>query len=242
MIGYGCLSEESQLPRYQRQFDGYIPVDIWGKTQTYLEEECAYAADLEGMLAEGVYADDTGDFLGWMVDLARTDPEGVSPVFGEPFTNMQAILTFGTQTYAISPIPEHYSIFAGTVDAEGMPTGCQYVETDLLLDFFGNWSPYEPVRMEMETEWAVCGDPAHPVPFDDHLDDITVPVFYVGANGGFGDEGFYTLSLLGSSDKTTLEVSVNGDPFTDFAHADLFNAYNAPELVWEPILEWVRDH
>ena len=70
MIGYACMSEESQLPSDQRQFDGFIPTDIWAKTQTYNDAECAYAAELEGMINDGLYADDTGAFLGWMVEMA----------------------------------------------------------------------------------------------------------------------------------------------------------------------------
>lgn len=242
MIGYGCMSEESQLPRWQRQFGGYIPVDIWAKTLTYNDEECAYAADLQAMLDAGTYADDTGAFLGWMVEQARLYPDEISEVFGEPFTNRMAAIAVGSQTYILSPIPEYYSIVAGTFDADGLPEGLVYTPVDFWFDFVANWAPYEPVLMEMETEWAVCGDPAHPVPFYDHLGDITVPVMYVGGHGGFGEEGYYTLDLLGSTDITTLVVSINGDPWTDFAHADLFLAENAPDLVWEPVLQWLRQH
>lgn len=242
MIGYAYLNEESQRPMWMRHIGGFIPTDIWYKTETYNDEECAYAADLEGMMADGLFADDSGAFLGWMVDLARTEPDAISPVFGEPFTNMMAIIAFGSQTHLVSPIPAHYHIMAGTFDADGLPAGFQYAEIDTWLDFVANWAPYEPLRMEMETEWAVCGDPAHPVPFDDHLGDITVPVFYLGAQGGFGNEGLYTLGLLGSSDVSSHVVSLDGDVFMDFAHADLFNAYNAPALVWEPVLEWISTH
>ena len=242
MSGYAYLNEESQRPEWRRHIGGYIPTDIWYKTETYLEEECAYAADLQGMIDEGMLADDTGAFLGWMVDLARTEPDAVSPVFGEPFTNLMAALAFGSQTYLVSPTPAHYHIMAGTFDADGLPVGFQHAETDLWLDFVGNWSPYEPLLMELETELAVCGDPAHPVPFDDHLGDITIPVFFLGAQGGFGEEGLYTLGMLGSTDVSSHIVSFNGDIFNDFAHADLFNANNAQTVAWEPVLDWIMAH
>ena len=125
-------------------------------------------------------------------------PDEISEVFGEPFTNYTAMLAVGSMTYLLSPIPEHYSIMAGTFDSEGMPTGFQYGPDEVWFDFVSNWSPYEPLLMEMETEWAVCGDPAHPVPFFDHLGDITVPVMYLGGQGGFGEEG-EQLQLLGST-------------------------------------------
>lgn len=242
MIGYACMSEESQLPMDQRQFDGFIPTDIWAKTQTYNDAECAYAAELEGMIDEGLFADDTGAFLGWMVEMARSAPDEISEVFGEPFTNYTGMLAVGSMTYLLSPIPEHYSIMAGTFDSEGMPTGFQYGPDEVWFDFVANWSPYEPLLMEMETEWAVCGDPGHPVPFFDHLGDITVPVMYLGPQGGFGGEGLYSLELLGSTDVSSLVVSFNDDPFLDFAHADLFFAENARNVVWRPVLRWIRDH
>jgi len=242
MTGYAYVNEESQMPERRRHVGGYIPAESWLKTQTYQENECAYAADLEGMLADGLFADDSGDFLGWMVGLARSEPDAISPVFGEPYTNLTAILAFGSQTYLVSPTPVNYHIMAGTFDADGLPTGFQYADSEVWLDFVSNWAPYEPLRMEMETEWAVCGDPAHPVPFDDHLGDITVPVFYLGAHGGFGEEGLYTLDLLGSSDVSHHIVSFTGDPFTDFAHADLFNADNAEAAAWVPVLDWLEAH
>ncbi|CAD7782394.1 hypothetical protein DMNBHIDG_03069 [Candidatus Methanoperedenaceae archaeon GB37] len=46
------------------------------------------------------------------------------------------------------------------------------------------------------------------VPYDDYLSEINIPVFYVGAAGGFGEYGIYTVTLLGSTDKKTLIVQL----------------------------------
>jgi len=82
------------------------------------------------------------------------------------------------------------------------------------------------------------------VPFDDHLADITVPVLYVGAGGGFGAFGVYTTTLLGSTDVsihlTTLVPPA--DRIEDFGHVDLFLADDAAALVWQPILDWLQSH
>jgi len=71
-----------------------------------------------------------------------------------------------------------------------------------------------------------------------------VPVLYVGAGGGFGDFGLYTTTLLGSTDVQTHIVQLQPDParLFDFGHADLFNATDAPSLVWQPILDWLQAH
>jgi hypothetical protein len=37
-------------------------------------------------------------------------------------------------------------------------------------------------------------------------------------------------------------VSVNGNPMTDFGHADLWMGRDADKLVWEPLRKWLIDH
>lgn len=50
--------------------------------------------------------------------------------------------------------------------------------------------------------------------------------------------------MLGSSDSSALIVSTHPPegPLFDFGHIDLFIGENAPELVWEPIFDWIEDH
>jgi hypothetical protein len=82
-----------------------------------------------------------------------------------------------------------------------------------------------------------------PTPYTDHLGDITLPVFDLGAAGGVGPYTAATTSYLGSTDVQVLYVSVGApDPALEFGHVDLFTASNAPTLVWQPVLEWVQDH
>ena len=82
------------------------------------------------------------------------------------------------------------------------------------------------------------------LPYDDYLGDITAPVFYVGAGGGLGEQGLYTLSLLGSTDVTSMIVQLFPPEAAaiDFGHVDLWTANDSPTLVWTPILDWINDH
>lgn len=82
------------------------------------------------------------------------------------------------------------------------------------------------------------------MPWDDHLAEITVPVLYVGAAGGFGEAGVYTTTLLGSSDVSVLLVRVQPPELViaDYGHGDLFQAEDAETLVWEPLLTWLEAH
>ena len=84
----------------------------------------------------------------------------------------------------------------------------------------------------METLALWCGAPA--LPYTSHLRQVTVPVLYVGAAGGTGRYGLYSLSLLGSKDITLHHVQLYRTPGArmDFGHMDLFTADGAPTLVW----------
>ena len=55
---------------------------------------------------------------------------------------------------------------------------------------------------------------------------------YLGAGGGSGSTGDYTISLTASSDLTTYLVSVpDTGPASDYGHADLWFGCDADELV-----------
>ena len=71
-----------------------------------------------------------------------------------------------------------------------------------------------------------------------------MPILYVGAGGGTGEHGYYTLSLTGSKDTTkfTVQLHPNEERVLDFGHVDLFTATNAETLVWQPILDWLVAH
>ena len=95
----------------------------------------------------------------------------------------------------------------------------------------------------MSTGVLLCG--AEDLPYDDYLKDVKVPVLYVGAAGGFGKYGEFTVKeQLGSKDVTVQRVGFESDADRkkDFGHADLWLAKDAQSQVWEPILKWVRKH
>ena len=108
--------------------------------------------------------------------------------------------------------------------------------------FLRGAAPFQPTRQLADSELLTCDE--QDVPWDDHLEDITNPILYVGAGGGFGEYGLYTTTLLGSTDVTTRIVDLQPDTarLLDFSHADLFIATDAETLVWDPILDWILAH
>jgi pimeloyl-ACP methyl ester carboxylesterase len=245
-IGYAYLNSETQLPARLRQVKGFIPADIYLKTDVaqFKSFACTRQQGEEAAIAGGTYANSTGSLISTLGSLAIADPNGSSADV-PPFTNRQAGLLVGEATYALQgglePTP-FYHMTGGTFDATGVPTGLLYTTDQALFNLEKGASPFQPYREQAEADASTCEQTD--VPFDDHLGDITVPIFYVGAGGGFGDSGLYTTTLLGSTDVTSHIVSLvpAAQRAIDFGHADLFQGTNAQALVWQPILTWLQAH
>lgn len=243
-ISYAYLNGETQLPPGLRQVKGFIPVDIYLKTNDPVlrDRACQRAQASEAAIAAGNYAATSGALIEAIGNAAVSDPNGPSAVV-PGFNNRQAGLFVGEETFALlgglEPVP-FYHFTGGTFDAQGAPSGLLYSNEADLFHFEIAASPYQPNRELADADTATCDQVD--VGFDDHLSRIKVPVLYIGAGGGFGEYGLYTLSLLGSTDVSTHIVSLAPVRIADFGHADLFLANQAPSLVWQPILDWVRAH
>jgi hypothetical protein len=245
--GYVYLNAETQAPPFLRQVRGYIPVDVYLKTDQpdLRQAACNRAASEQAMIASGVFQSTTGVLFSTLGTLAETAPAAPSPIL-PGLTNREAALLSGSATYALLPpgqtIVPFYHFAGGTFDAAGRPTGLSYTPERAWLDFERGASPYEPVRLLLDADETVCE--AIDVPFGDHLNEIRVPVLYLGAGGGFGEFGIYTTTLLGSTDVTTQVVRLlapSQRPF-DLGHADIWNATDAPALFWRPIRDWIAGH
>jgi hypothetical protein len=245
----GLLNQESQMRIEERNVRAYIPVDTSVKIQdpAIRATICDFADSTAADLRAGIYAYNRDVFI-QVGQLAITDPNGVSPIFGPPYTNLDASLTVGAATYQINPpnfFAEFYHFVGGTFPGGniwGIPDGLVYTSIPEWNNFLVSASPFEAVRMIYDTYTISCGPGSSP--FDNHLNDITVPVLYVGAGGGFGSNGLYTLTLLGSQDVSSLIVSFYPPEQAafDFGHVDLFHAQDADDLVWSPIYQWLSSH
>ena len=253
IIGYAYLNFESQLPRGRRNVEGFIPVDIYLKTddEGFREAACRRSEAQEAAYAAGQYQNASGTLVQTIANLATTDPSGASPIF-PGLTNYQAALLTGEATFVIFP-PDQQNVpfyhFTGGTFAEEpapsglpIPTGLTYSPEPTWLALLRGASPFQPTRELADSELLLCDE--QDVPWDDHLEDITNPILYVGAGGGFGEYGVYTTTLLGSTDVTTRIVDLQPDAarLLDFGHADLFIATDAETLVWDPILDWILTH
>lgn len=250
VVAYAYAGEETRKPEAERHVSALIPVDIALKYDAEREEQRAgacvrYAANKQ-LLDAGQYHSPQGVGVQTFGLLAATDPAGPSPIPGfAGLNNSQAALLVGSATHLLfapyPPVP-FYHFNAGEFDASGLPAGLQFTREAYFYDYLQAAFPFQSFTEQVETEAIVCDETD--VPYDDRLGEITVPVLYVGAAGGFGEFGTDTLKRLGSADKTSHVVRLlpDGARPVEFGHADLFLADNARELVWTPILNWLTAH
>lgn len=236
--GYALINAETQLPPGLRQVGGWIPVDYSPVTDSAEWNEianCQFIPEYLEMMANGEYGYFVGfDYFG---NLARDDPDGASPAF-PGFTNLQTAMYFGSgPIFDVGDI--HY--LAGIWE-DDMPVDFIHTTVDQWLDFMIAGAPWEPVKYMLD--YSIWGCLETDVPWDDHFGEITVPVLNVAAAGGIGPTTYYCLDLLGSRDITDLTIQLMSpeEALFDFGHIDLWIADGAPDLVWEPILDWVEDH
>lgn len=236
---YVYLGKESQRPLPLHQVRGFIPLDIAlvSDDDDVRQRACERHADLQMQIADGTLVASTSIFQ-LLADLARTEPEEPSPFF-PPYTNRQLALDIGTFPRSSGVAPFFHSV-GGLLTDDLIPLGLRFSIEDHFFAFLAGQAFHQPMRIFLQAEAILCGEIE--TPLDDHLAEINVPVFYVGAGGGFGEFGVYNTTLLASNDVTTLVVSLDEDRLVDLGHQELFLADDAEVLFWHPILDWIVDH
>jgi len=250
-IAYAYANEETRLPEASRQVGALIPFDIAYKLNPEHEAQrvaaCTRYAAEKAALDAGVYVSPLGGGVKTFGLLAATAPDEPSPVPGfTGLTNRQVALMVGSATHLLfapyPPVP-FYHLNAATFDgATNLPTGLQFTREAYLYDFYQTAAPFQSSTEQAENDAVLCGETA--TPYDDRLNQVNIPVLYVGAGGGFGEFGVDTLARLGSADATTHVVNLYGPGArpVEFGHADLLMADNAKELVWSPLYDWLVSH
>lgn len=148
--------------------------------------------------------------------------------------------TYATYSPPIMPIVPAYHYNAGIFDPETqLPSGLQLAALEDMIAFAESVPPYQAINDLIDLE-AILSNNTNK--FADHLSDIKIPIFYIGAAGGIGEYGQYTVDQIGSNDKTTKMVSIPGLPGEiNYGHIDLIFARDAAEEVWLPIVQWIKN-
>ncbi len=236
--GYAFLNAETQSPPGLRNICGYIPVEFGVEPSNEVNEanQCNGIASNEELMAQGIYG--AANILPLVGVPARDDPDGPSD-FLPGFTNLAAALNLATWPLN-APLTGHFT--AGVIDENGMATGFQYQSVSALLDFLSLAPVYDqPVAFSRDGSLLTC--PSADTPWDDHFSQIRVPILWIVAAGGYGVD-WDDFPVMGSHDEARLVVSLHApeEVLLDYGHLDPYNADNAADLVWQPMLEWIVSH
>jgi hypothetical protein len=229
---YGAAGHETQIDRICRDIKGIIPVD--GQLKLSNEDkiaiECVSANEQKAFLNEGVYENPMGVGLIQLASLALQAPNNPSPVPDfEGLTNIQVMNAIAS---------DHT---AGWHFLGGSPAALNYSDPMRFVRLGVNLAPYQPRLTFYETSATAC--PARDVSFDDYIANIKIPILYLSSEGGDNSEDDYTSSITQSTDISRIHVIDPGQATeTNFGHADLWLGYDAAELVWEPLRQWLLDH
>ena len=242
-IAYEYAGVESQKPEAQRHIKGLVPIDIYDhiapEDEALRQAACASRDSGLSLLESGSLAGDNS-FFADMGKLAENKPDDPSTLL-DTYTNRGLMLEFMGQTWMyFTPTPKYH--LAGGVVEGGVVTSLRYSPEVRIQRWLAAAPPFASTLEGVDLDAIWCGEAPRPVP--DHLADIQVPLFYVGAAGGFGARGLHTMTQVGSADVTTLVVSKlpAAQEAEDLGHGDLLYGDEAPALAWEPIAAWIKGH
>jgi hypothetical protein len=132
-------------------------------------------------------------------------------------------------------------VLAGIFDGEAI-AGLRETRETFGETWFAAAAPHQSMREVAESDALWCAAPPLPLVID--LSRIEVPLYYLGAAGGFGEHGVFTTTRVRSRD-ITLDIVHRFGPervAEDFGHGDLLFATDAPSLAWKPLANWILRH
>ena len=242
-LTWAVAGEDTQLPGNLKNVKSIIPVDgaIFKAAQgssTQINACNALPAIIANIAAGVAYTENSGWIYGEAALTAPDEPSTLLP----PFTNFQAaqaLLVMG-------------GFLRGSYSTSSPSVTLFHTYSQRAVNLLGHHliagtppRPYVPYQVNYDNNASRCGSDAYPVAFDDHLGEITVPIYHVARTF----TGFYAATLTASSDASMFVVNSPSTPTHNYGHADFFLADNAADpadnaanKIWRPILEWIQAH
>jgi len=240
-VAYGAAGRETQQHPIFRDIKGIIPVDGVFKynpaDENFRLSACAEANTAKAEIDAGNYQNGTGAFLTNFGLLAISDADEDSPLI-PGFTNAQAARFIGTNNAGPDTGTAPYWHFIG-----GDFNNLLYTDADRWFQLVASLAPFQPQRTLYEYRACSCND--EDVSIDDYLNQISVPILYIGAAGGLGSYGTYPSDMLTASTDVSTHIATAEVPAPralEYGHADLFMADDAADQVWEALQQWLVNH
>ena len=243
-LAYVYAAVEGGRPAAQRHVRALAALDVYAEIApedaALHDFACANSAFEYDAVAQGVI-DAPNDFQIALGQLDRAAPDDPSPLF-EGSTNRQAILTILGTTYLFVPFTPLYHLAAPVLDAAGQPSDLRETSFAAVDAWFAGAPLHQSMREAADLDALWCG--SSPPPIAAPLSQIRVPVLYLGAAGGFGEHGLFTLTRLGTRDVTVrIAHRFGADRVAeDVGHGDLLYATDAAALAWQPLATWLVHH
>lgn len=245
-LAYTYAAVEGARPAAQRHVKAIVPIDMYAEISPADPDLRAAACDnsaFEYELVAGGEIDSPNTFVIRIGERARTIPDELTPIgFLAGMTNREVLRLFLGQTYELAPYAPLYHLLAPSLDAAGAVTGFTETSEAQAMSWTASAPPHQSMLEAADLDALWCG--STPAPIAAPLSQIRVPVYYLGAAGGVGEQGLYTTTRVSSPDVTTRIVHRFGPArrAEDFGHGDLLYATDAPTLAWRPLAAWLAQH
>jgi hypothetical protein len=243
MLTYSYAGAESVRPVAARHVKAIVPIDMYARIapedESLRTRACNRRDAGRADLAAGI-VDIDNTFFQQTGALAQATPDDPSP-FWPGLTNRQALIHFVGQTYFYFRPSDLYHLNGGVVEDETV-TALRFSSERRVQDWLIGAKPHQAYVEGVDMDTIQCFEA--PLPLADHLADISVPIFYLGAAGGYGDHGIHSTTVTRSTDVTTHVVRRLSpeQEAEDFGHADLLFAGDVPALAWRPLVAWLLRH
>lgn len=242
-LAYTAAIKETRQHPILRDIKGIIPADL---AMLYAPEDdeyrgniCSTAEAQESNYLAGKYQNSNGAVFATAGQAALSDPMGDSP-FAPGFTNYQFAIFAAA---APGPLPQapNWHFLGGEFDGQ-IPTGLLYTDTERWFKLLVSLAPHQPTYNAVEGFGKFCEEDMATI--EKQLGEIKVPILYLGAAGGFGEQGVYSTTRTASMDVSIHIASKQPDELRaiDYGHADIFMADDASQMVWEPLKNWLVEH
>ena len=240
LLTYSYAAAESVRPARDRHVKAIVPIDIYARIAPENEDlriKACRRRDIGRADMAGGFFDVDNSFIQQLGFYAQTAPHDPSPIW-PGLTSRQAIYTWVGQTYFYYPVTPVYHLNGGHVEGDYV-TRLNFSADHRIENWHIGAPPHEAYVEGVDMDTILCGE--GPLPLEDHLADIRVPIFNLAAAGGFGDYSVYSTSVTRSSEVTSQIVRLlpPEQEVEDYGHADLLFARDAPEIAWQPLAAWI---